>query len=106
MKYAIGFVVIVALILVAFIKFDSVLSGARFVMGLLTPLIVGCCIAFIVNVPMNAIERWLGIINSKRKKPVKQRVIEIISLILAIILMIFIFYLIIQISKIALPASV
>jgi predicted PurR-regulated permease PerM len=97
MKYAIGFVVIVALILVAFIKFDSVLSGARFVMGLLTPLIVGCCIAFIVNVPMNAIERWLGIINSKRKKPVKQRVIEIISLILAIILMIFIFYLIIQV---------
>ena len=97
MKYAIGFVVIVALILVAFIRFDSVISGARFVMGLLTPLIVGCCIAFIVNVPMSAIERWLGIVNSKLKRPVKQRVVEIISLILAIILMLLIIYLIIQV---------
>ncbi len=97
MKYAIGFVVIVALILVAFIRFDSVISGARFVMGLLTPLIVGCCIAFIVNVPMSAIERWLGIVNSRLKRPVKQRVVEIISLILAIILMLLIIYLIIQV---------
>lgn len=48
-------------------QIEAVFSGIRIVFGLLSPLIIGLALAFIINVPMSAIERSL-FRNKKNRK--------------------------------------
>lgn len=50
-------------------QFDKVTVGVRYIFGILSPFIIGICIAFIVNVPLKIIEeRVFGFLNKKNYK--------------------------------------
>ena len=42
----------------ALLHLDVVAGAAGWLLGILSPLLLGCAIAFILNVPMRALERW------------------------------------------------
>ena len=44
---------------VALLRLDQVVRGVRWLLGVMAPLLIGGAIAFILNVPMRAIERGL-----------------------------------------------
>ena len=52
--------------------------------GVISPFVIGAALAFILNVPMRAIERWLGFI----KKPGLRRTVAILLTFVAIVLVI------------------
>lgn len=56
--------------------------------GMLSPFILGFCIAFILNVPMDVIERRLFRTNKKQYSEKKKKVIRVLSLSLTILLLI------------------
>jgi len=92
-KYGLLFVAVVAIIFVVLFNFYSVWGVLGKAVSMLSPLIVGCCIAFILNVPMRAFEKLLARMQRKAKYKLKPRAIEFISLILtliAVVLLIFI----------------
>lgn len=92
MKQLRGLIVFTLLLLIGLWKFDIVLSAAGFVLNIIFPFILGGAIAFILNVPMNFIERNLF---EKRKwyqkKPeggVKEKIKSPLSLVLTILFVI------------------
>ncbi len=92
-KYGLLFVAAVAIIFVVLFNFNSVWGVLRGAVSMLSPLIVGCCMAFILNVPMRGFEKLLARMQRKAKYKLKPRAIEFISLILtliAVVLLIFI----------------
>lgn len=92
-KHGLLFVGAVALIFVILFNFNSALRVAKAGVAIIKPLIVGCCAAFILNVPMRGFEKLFERMQKNAKYKLKQRAIEIISLILtiiAVILLIFI----------------
>ena len=92
-KYGLLFVAVVAIIFVVLFNFYSVWGVLGKAVSMLSPLIVGCCIAFILIVPMRAFEKLIVRMQRKAKYKLKPRAIEFISLILtliAVVLLIFI----------------
>lgn len=92
-KYGLLFIGAVALIFVILFNFNSALKVAKAGVAIIKPLIVGCCAAFILNVPMRGFEKLITRMQRNAKYKLKLRAIEIISLILtiiAVILLIFI----------------
>lgn len=74
-------IVIAVLLFWAVNHFEVVRSVFRYGMGILAPVIAGCGIAFVLNVPMRAIERLLG---KNRKIPGKfVRVMAVVLTLLA-----------------------
>ena len=65
------------------------------IISLVTPVFIGACIAFIFNVPMAGFERILAKLQTRRGKPVKERLNSIISLIITLLLTAFLIYIII-----------
>ena len=88
LKYAVLLILIIGLIMLALFKFSVIRAFVNKFVSLITPLIVGCVAAFIVNVPMTGINQLLLKLKSKSKAKHKlsDRAIEIISLFLAVLL--------------------
>ena len=84
-KYGLLFVAAVAIIFVILFNFYSFWEVLRGAVSMLSPLIVGCCIAFILNVPMRGFEKLLERMQRKAKYKLKQRALEFVSLILTLI---------------------
>ena len=66
---------------------DSVNGIFSWIIGLFTPFLFGCAIAFILNVPMRQIEQWLFSSNCKLSKSL-QRIIAYLFTLLLVILVI------------------
>ena len=62
-----GIILFTALIIACFWKYDVVMAVLKFIFSVLFPFILGGAIAFILNVPMNFIERHLFPDNRKEK---------------------------------------
>ena len=84
-KFGLLFIAAVAIIFVILFNFTSVIDVAGKGVSMLSPLIVGCCIAFILNVPMRGFEKLIERMQKNSKNKLKQRAIEFISLILTLI---------------------
>lgn len=54
-----GLILFTAVVCLAVIKIDRVLNGFFFVIGILKPFIYGAVAAFVLNIPMSAIEKRL-----------------------------------------------
>ena len=54
-----GLIVFTLVILVGLLRFDVVLGGARFILHILSPCLLGGAIAFVLSVPMNRIDKRL-----------------------------------------------
>jgi hypothetical protein len=65
-----GIIVFTAIVIACFWKYDVVFAILKFAFGILFPFILGGAIAFILNVPMNFIERHL-FPEKKKEKPDK-----------------------------------
>lgn len=69
----------------ALMNFDTVLKYAGWILGIISPIVLGFVLAFILNAPMNALERFISrIIAPKIKNKSKESIIRIISLILTL----------------------
>ena len=83
--------VFAAVLILLIIYSQSVLQGILLLMGMVSPFIVGGIIAFIINLPMRAIEdrilgKWKGKVASKLKRPISM-VLAIVFLILLVSLL-------------------
>ena len=88
-----GLILFTAAVVLVVIYFNSVLGAAGWILRILQPFFIGGVIAFVVNIPMKAIEtkllkRWKGKIADKCKRPA--------SLVLALLLIAALIYLVIQ----------
>ncbi len=69
----------------ALMNFDTVLKYAGWIIGIISPIVLGFVLAFILNAPMNALERFISrIVAPKIKNKPKENIIRIISLILTL----------------------
>lgn len=88
-----GLIIFTAIMVLVVLYFNSVLTGAAWVLKILQPFLVGGIIAFVLNLPMKAIEtkilkRWKGKSADKLKRPV--------SLVLALLFIVLLIYILIQ----------
>lgn len=63
----------------------QVIGILRKVIAMLLPLVIGGCIAFILNVPMSAMERGFAKLQIRRGKPVREKTNATVSLILTVL---------------------
>ncbi len=87
-KKILGIIVFTIVFLTAFQHFGIVAAIIKKVIDILAPVIIGLCIAFILNVPMRALETnvFKSIANSK--KPKVRKLLRPISLVSTVILMV------------------
>lgn len=83
-----GLIIFTALLIACFWKYDLVVAILRFVFGIIFPFVLGGAIAFVLNVPMNFIERHLFPDARKEKSKVVAKVARPVSLILVILFVI------------------
>lgn len=74
------------LLLVGVQRLDAVFGAIKFLWGIAFPFALGGAIAFILNVPMTALERWLFPKERRGKSRLKQKLARPLSMILAILL--------------------
>ncbi len=82
----------VGVVILLLIHSNILFSGIRFVVGIFVPFIIGGAIAFILNIPMNGIEKkllgkWNGRLADKLKRPVSM-ILSIIFVVAIITLVI------------------
>lgn len=94
MKKVIGLIAFALLLYAGLNHISSVLRTIGIIIGLLSPFILGSCIAFILNVPMRFIEGKL-LKNSKMKPNLKRIVSLILTLIFIIIIILIVFLLLV-----------
>ncbi len=96
-KKILGIVIIGIVLYLGLKNFGTVWEGISVVLGIISPFILGACLAFIINIPMRFFERKLSKIkNKKGKTRLSKGVIKGISLCLAIAVIVVIFALIIR----------
>ena len=83
-----GIILFTALIIACFWKYDVVLAVLKFIFSVLFPFILGGAIAFILNVPMNFIERHLFPDNRKEKSKTIKKIARPVSLVLVLLFVI------------------
>ena len=88
-------IVFTAIVIACFWKYDVVFAILKFAFGILFPFILGGAIAFILNVPMNFIERHLFPEKKKEKSKIIRKIARPVSLILVFLFVIGIISLII-----------
>lgn len=84
-KYGILFVFITILIFACFMNFGSVLVFLEILIDIMMPLIIGCMMAVVLNVPMCGFQRLLLLIPKKIGKKVNENVINAVSLVLTLL---------------------
>lgn len=80
MKKIRGLILFTAVVCLAAVKMDILLEGIFFLLGILRPFIYGAAIAFVLNIPMKAIEKGLF---SKAKNPKVDKIKRPVSIFLA-----------------------
>lgn len=80
MKKIRSLILFTAVVCLAAVKMDIVLEGIFFLLGILRPFIYGAAIAFVLNIPMKAIEKGLF---SKAKNPKVDKIKRPVSIFLA-----------------------
>ena len=83
-----GIIVFTAIVIACFWKYDVVFAILKFAFGILFPFILGGAIAFILNVPMNFIERHLFPEKKKEKSKIIRKIARPVSLILVFLFVI------------------
>lgn len=74
-----------AILIACFWKYDVVVSLLKFIFGVIFPFVLGGAIAFVLNVPMNFIERHLFPDAKKEKSKAVARMARPVSLVLVIL---------------------
>lgn len=74
-----------AVIIVCFWKYETVLDILFFLLNILTPFILGGAIAFVLNVPMNFVQRHLFKEERIRNRKVSQKLARPVSMVLVLI---------------------
>ena len=74
-----------AVIIVCLWKYETVLDILFFLLNILTPFILGGAIAFVLNVPMNFVQRHLFKEERIRKRKVSQKLARPVSMVLVLI---------------------
>lgn len=88
-----GLIIFTAAVCLAVLNFEVVLTGIFLVTGIIKPFLVGGAIAFVLNIPMRAIERGLfGRLKSKKAQKVRRP----LSIFLAFAAVIFILLLVVN----------
>lgn len=80
-----GLILFTALLIACFWKYDVVLSLIKFVFGVIFPFVLGGAMAFVLNVPMNFIERNLFPDAKKEKSKAVAKLARPVSLVLVIL---------------------
>lgn len=80
MKKIRSLILFTAVVCLAAVKMDILLEGIFFLLGILRPFIYGAAIAFVLNIPMKAIEKGLF---SKAKNPKVDKIKRPVSIFLA-----------------------
>lgn len=83
-----GLILFTALLIACFWKYDVVLSLIKFIFGVIFPFVLGGAIAFVLNVPMNFIERHLFPDTKKEKNKAVAKIARPVSLVLVILFVI------------------
>lgn len=83
------------LLLVGVQRLDAVFGAVKFLWGITFPFALGGAIAFILNVPMTALERWLFPKERIGKSRLGQKLARPLSMILAILLVLGVIFLVI-----------
>lgn len=84
-KRRIIFAVIAAILIFILVRPDMMLSLASFIGSLLLPIAVGLVVAFILDVPVSAFEKLIKKLTAKKKKPLKEKTIHNLSIVLTIL---------------------
>lgn len=80
-----GLIIFTAVLIACFWKYDLVVAILRFVFNVIFPFVLGGAIAFVLNVPMNFIERHLFPEERKEKNKIAAKLARPISLILVLV---------------------
>ena len=83
-----GLILFTIFVLVALWNYELVFDGIQFVWGVVSPFVLGCVIAFIVNIPMRFFEEKLFDKLKIKKKKWAEKLARPLSLILALLLII------------------
>lgn len=86
MKKLMFLIAFTILLLVGVQRLDAVLGAVKFLWGITFPFALGGAIAFILNVPMTALENWLFPKERIGKSRLRQKLARPLSMILAILL--------------------
>ena len=91
-KKILGIITFTLVLMAILLNFESVGSYLVFLWGILFPFVMGGAIAFILNIPMSAIERMLQKIKvkTKRGERIRNRIIRPVSMVLAILMVCFV----------------
>lgn len=73
-------------------NFSTVIGVAKHFLSIFFPLFLGCCIAFVLNIPMSLLEKLFGTC----KKPWMQKIKRPVSILLSIVIIVALLYLIIN----------
>lgn len=87
MKKIRGLILFTAVVCLAVVNMDVLLSGIFFLLGIVRPFIYGAAIAFVLNIPMKAIEKGLFL---KAKNPKVNKMKRPVSIFLAFMLIVLI----------------
>ena len=87
-KKILGIIAFTLILMALLLNFKAVGNYVGFLWGIVFPFAIGGAIAFILNIPMTAIEKLIGKIKLKGKKAekIKKKLIRPLSMILAILL--------------------
>lgn len=84
-KYGVLFAAIVIFIYACFMNFGSVIRFFGWMLQIIMPLIIGCMLAVVLNVPMKGFQHLLSVIPKKKGKRLNDNVINAVSLVLTLI---------------------
>ena len=71
-------------------------NGISFFISIISPFVIGACLSFIINIPMEFFETKLKKFKTKKGKKLNKNFIRVVSLLLAILVIVFIITLIIN----------
>lgn len=78
-------IIIGVIIFILLTKYEVVASVAGYIWGLLLPVIIGVVIAFVLDVPVCGFEKLFRKLTKKKKKPLKDKTIHGLSIVLTIV---------------------
>ena len=87
-KKILGIITFTLILMAVLLNFSAVGNYLMFLWGIVLPFVVGGAIAFILNIPMSAIEKQFQKIQikTKRGEKIRNRVVRPVSMVLAILL--------------------
>lgn len=82
MKHAMGVVAFGVTLFVALMHLDAVFQGIWYISRLITPVIVGLVLAFVLNVPVSGIEKKMNQLLKDKKKQPDKGTVHMLSIVL------------------------